>query len=61
MTLKGVAKFKQKLKCGLKNDIKKLAYFHANSWKSKTLHFDWIRLSEAYKYLDETVKKRYVS
>ena len=61
MTLKGVAKFKQKLKCGLKNDIKKLANFHASSWKSKNLHFDWIRLSEAYKYLDETVEKRYVS
>ena len=61
MTLKGVAKFKQKLKCGLKNDIKKLANFHASSSKSKNLHFDWIRLSETYKYLDEAVEKRYVS
>ena len=61
MTLKGVAKFKRKLTCGLKNDIRNLVNFYASSWKSKNWHFDWIRLSKAYKYLDEKVQKSYVS
>ena len=47
MTLKGVAKFKRKLTYGLKNDIRNLDNFHASCWKSKNLHFDWIRLSKA--------------
>ena len=42
MTLKGIAKFKQKLTCGLKNDIRNLINFHASSRKSECLHFDWI-------------------
>ena len=61
MTLKGVAKFKWKLTCGLKSDIRNLVNFYASSWKSKNWHFDWIRLSKAYKYLDEKVQKSYVS
>ena len=61
MALKGVAKFKWKLTCGLKSDIRNLVNFYASSWKSKEWHFDWIRLSEVYKYLDEKVQKCYVS
>ena len=61
MTLKGVAKFKWKLTCGLKNDFKNLVNFHASGWKYENLHFDWIRLSKAYKYLDEKVQKSYIS
>ena len=61
MTLKGVAKSKQKLTCGLENDIRNLVNFHASSWKSENLHFDWIHLSKACKYLDEKVQKSYVS
>ena len=61
MTLKGVAKFKGKLTCGLKNDIKNLVNFHANSRKPENLHFDRILLSKAYKDLNEKVKKSYVS
>ena len=53
MTLKGDAKFKGKLTCGLKNDITNLANFHASSRKSENLHFDGILLSKAYKDLDE--------
>ena len=34
---------------------------HVSSWKSENLHFDWIHLSKAYKYLDEKVQKSYVS
>ena len=38
-----------------------LANFHASSWKSGNLHFDGLLLSKAYKYLNEKVKKSYVS
>ena len=61
MTLKGVAKFKRKLTCGLKNDIRNLVNFYESSWKSKNWHFNWICLSKVYKYLDEKVQKSYVS
>ena len=60
MTLKGEAKFKGKLTCGLKNDIRNLVNFHASSQKSKNLHFDWLLLSKAYEGLDEKVQKSYV-
>ena len=60
MTLKGEAKFKGKLTCGLKNDIRNLVNFHASSQKSKNLHFDWLLLSKAYEVLDEKVQKSYV-
>ena len=40
MTLKGVAKFKRQLTCGLENDIRNLVNFHVSSWKSGNLHFD---------------------
>ena len=57
MTLKGVAKFKGKLTCGLKNDIRNLVNFYAGSRKSENLHFDRILLSKAFKDLDEIVQK----
>ena len=55
MKLKDVAKFKEKLTCGLKNDIRYLVNFYASSRKSENLHFDWLLLSIAYKYLNEKV------
>ena len=61
MTLKGDAKFKGKLTCGLKNNLRNLLNFHASSWKSGNLHFDGLLLSKAYKDLDEKVQKSYVS
>ena len=61
MTLKGDTKFKGKLTCGLKNDIRNLVNFHASSRKSENLHFDGLLLSKAYKDLDEKVQKIYVS
>ena len=61
MTLKGDAKFKWKLTCGLKHDIRNLLNFHVSSWKSVSLHFDGLLLSKAYKDLDEKVYKSYVS
>ena len=61
MTVKDEAKFKGKLTRGLKNHIKNLVNFHASSWKSDNLHFDWILLARAYKVLDEKVQKSYLS
>ena len=61
MTLKGVTKFKAKLTCDLKNDVRNLVNFRASSRKSENWHFDWIALSKAYKDLDEKLQKSYVS
>ena len=61
MALKGVAKFKGKLACGLKSDIRNLVNLYASSQKSENLHLDQILLSKTYKYLDEKVQKSYVS
>ena len=61
MTLKGDAKFKGKLTCGLKSNISNLVNFYASSQKSENLHFDWIFLSKVYKDLDEKIQKSYVS
>ena len=40
MTLKGVAKFKGKLTCGLNNDTKNLVNFQASSQNSENWHLD---------------------
>ena len=61
MTLKGDAKFKGKLTCGLKNNLKNLLNFHSSSRKSGNLHFDGLLLSKSYKDLDEKIQKSYVS
>ena len=61
MKLKSAAKFKGELTRGLKNDLRNLINFHANSRKSKNLQFNGLALSEAYTVLDEKVQKRYVS
>ena len=37
MTLREVAKFKEKLTCGLKNEVGNLVNFHVSSRKSKNL------------------------
>ena len=60
MTLKVDAKFKGKLTCGLKNDVRNLINFNASSAKSKNLHFGDLLLSKAYKFFDEKVQKSYV-
>ena len=52
MTLKDDAKFKGKLTCGLKNNIRNLVNFHERSWKSDNFHFDEFLLSKAYKALN---------
>ena len=40
---------------GLKNDERNLVNFHANSWKSRNLHFDRHLLSKVYTVLVEKV------
>ena len=60
MTMKGDAKFKEKLTRGLKNDIRNLVNIQKTSRKSKNLHFDGLLFSKAYKELDEKVQKIYV-
>ena len=61
MTLKSDAKFKAKLTCGLKNDLRNLVNFHTSSPKSENLHFVWILLSKAYKDLDEKIQKSFMT
>ena len=46
MTLKGDAKFKEKLTCGLENDMRNLANFYQNTQKSQNWDFDGILLSK---------------
>ena len=57
MTLKGVAKFKEKLASGLKHDTRNFINFHATIRESKNFHFDRILLSKAFKDLDEKLQK----
>ena len=61
MTLKGDAKFKRKLTRGLNNYIRNSVNIHVSSRKSEKLHADGLRLSKAYKILDQKVQKSYVS
>ena len=61
MTLKGDARFKGKLTCGLKNDIRNLVNFYASSQKSEKVHLNGFLFSKAYKFLDKKVQKSYIS
>ena len=53
MTLKSDVKFKEKLTCDFKYDIRNLVNFYPTIQKSKNLHFDGLLLFKAYKDLDE--------
>ena len=55
----GDAKFKGNLNRGWRNDMRDLVNIHASSQK-KTLHFDGLLLSKAYKEVDEKVQKSYI-
>ena len=46
ITLKGDAKFEEKLTCGLENDRMNLVNFHHSTWKSQNWDFDGILLSK---------------
>ena len=60
MTMKGDAKYKEKLTRDLKNDIRNLVNFHTSSRKSENLYFDGLLLSKAYKVLDKKIQKSFV-
>ena len=59
MTLKGDAKFKRKLICGLKNDIRNLVNFHASSRKSENLHFDGLLFPNHIR-VKQSLKKHWI-
>ena len=61
MTLKGDAKFEEKLTLGSKNDMRNLVNFNANKGKSESLHFDVPLLLIAYKVATKKVQKSYLS
>ena len=48
MTLKGDAKFEEKVTLGSKNDMRNLVNFDASSDKSENLQFDVLLLSKVY-------------
>ena len=57
MTLKSDARFEEKLTLGSINDMTNLVNFNASTGKSKSLHFDVLLLSIAYKYSAKKVPK----
>ena len=61
MTLKGDAKFEEKLILGSKNDMRNLVNFNASSGKSKNLQFDGLLLTIAYKVSAKKVQKNDLS
>ena len=61
MTLKGDAKFEEKLTLGSKNDIRNLVNFYASSGKSENLHFVVILLLKVYYVCVKKVRRSYVS
>ena len=48
MTLKGDAKFEEKLTLGSKNGMRNLVNFNTSSGKSENLNFDVLFLSKVY-------------
>ena len=46
MTLKNDGDFEEKITCGLKNDMRNLAYFNQRTWKPQNWNFDGILLSK---------------
>ena len=61
MTLKNDVKFKGKLTCGLKNNIRNFVNFHVSSQKSENLYFDWILLSKAHNEFNVKIQENFVS
>ena len=61
MTLKSDARFEEKLTLGSINDMTNLVNFNASTGKSKSLHFDVLLLSIAYKVSAKKVRKNDLS
>ena len=60
MTLKGGAKFEEKLTLGSRNDMGNLVNLNASSGKSENLQFDVLLLSIGYKVSVKKVQKNYL-
>ena len=60
MTLKGDAKFKEKLVSCFKND-KILINFDLSTRNSQSFHFDWFLLCEVYNVCPKKVQRSYLS
>ena len=62
MTLKGDAKFEEKLACCLENDMRNLTNFHQSTRKCQNWNFDEILLSkESKKCMSLNLQRSYVS
>ena len=61
MTLKGDAKFEEKLTLSSKNDMRNLVSFNASSGKSENSQFDELLLTIAYKVSAKKVQKNDLS
>ena len=51
MTLKGDAKFAEKLSCGLENDIRDMANFYRSTWKISKLGHWWDPFIQSRKWM----------
>ena len=60
MTLKGDARFEEKLTLGSRNDMGNLVNLNASSGKSENLQFDVLLLSIAYKVSVKKAQKNYL-
>ena len=61
MRLKSDAKVKEKLSCGLENDMINLVNFKGSSGKSENLHIDVLLLLKVYYVRAKKVQRRFVS
>ena len=57
MTVESDAKFEEKLALGLKNDMKNLVNFNANSGKSENLHFDAFQLKKCRRVISHDTEE----
>ena len=60
MMLESDGKFKEKVTCGLENDIKNLTNFHQSTQKSKNWDFYWVLLSKVESVWARTLQGCYV-
>ena len=60
MIPKSGAKFKEKLTCGLENDLRNLANFHQNTWKCQNWYFHGIVLSQVENTWAKNLQRSYL-
>ena len=60
MTLKSDVKFEEKIKYGLKNDMRNLANLYQSIWKFQNWDFDGILLSQVENVWAQNLQRSYV-